>query len=89
VRRAAKRDTAEAEIIQTLKACGFTVVQLSQPNVPDLMLSRPGWCGLAEVKTGKKRLRPGQEQFAGAWPTKVWVLRSVDDALALAKTLGC
>jgi hypothetical protein len=85
-RRAAKRDTAERPIIDALRACGFAVQALSIPDGPDLLLAKAGRHGLAEVKTGTAKLRPGQRAWIAAWPAPVYVLRSVDDAVALAQS---
>ena len=81
MRRAARRDGSEAEIISALEACGFTVQQLSQKDVPDLLIAKGGRLWLAEVKTGKAKLRPGQQRFVTKWP--VIVLRSVEDVAQL------
>jgi hypothetical protein len=81
VRRAAKRDNAELAIVQTLQSCGWTVYRLSLPL--DLLCAKRGRTLLAEVKTGSKKLRQGQEQFIAAWPGEVVILRTIEDALAL------
>lgn len=83
MRRAARRDESEAEIIQALEACGFTVEQLDRPV--DLLLGKVGWTGIAEVKTGKGKLRPSQARFIARWPNPVFILRSVEDVRQLAK----
>ncbi len=64
MRRAAKRDMAEAPIVQALRAAGYWVEQLDQPV--DLMVGRRGRVGvvLLEVKTDDgDRLTPGQIRF--------------------------
>jgi hypothetical protein len=40
-------------------------------------------CVAIECKTGKKKLKPGQERFRETWAGEYVVLRSVDDVLAL------
>ena len=86
MRRAAKRDTTEKAIVEALRACGWSVLRLSQKDAPDLLIARPGGAtALVEVKTGKKPLRKGQAEFAATWPTAVYVLRSVEDVVQLAK----
>ena len=83
MRRAARRDDSEPEIIEALEAAGFTVQQLTLPV--DLLLARRGWTGVAEVKTGKGKLKPSQVKFIDRWPNPVYILRSVEDVLALVK----
>jgi hypothetical protein len=68
-----------------LRRLGFSVQPLSIPDGPDLLLAKAGRHGLAEVKTGTAKLRPGQRDWIAAWPAPVYVLRSVDDAVALAQ----
>lgn len=87
-RRAAKRDTAEPLIVHALRACGFAVQALSISNGPDLLLAKAGRVGLAECKTGTAKLRPGQRDWIAAWPAPVYVLRTVDDVVALAQSWG-
>jgi len=85
-RRAAKRDSAEAAIVDALRKAGWSVESWSQRNCPDLVLSRHGVTLLAEVKTGRKKLRPGQQDWIAQWQGRVVVLRSVEDALRLGGT---
>jgi hypothetical protein len=55
---------------------------------PDLLLGLGGMTYLAEVKTGKAKLRPGQFIWHAQWGGgSVHVLRSVEDALALREKL--
>lgn len=83
MRRAAKRDTTEKAIVEALRACGWSVEYLSLPDGPDLLLGRAGVTHLAEVKTGKKKLRAGQERWHQGWRgAPVFVLRSMDDVQA-------
>jgi hypothetical protein len=78
MRRAAKRDTAEAGIVATLEAHGALTYPLSGLNLPDLLVLWKGQVLLAEVKTGKAKLRPGQVAFALRWPVEV--LRTPEQA---------
>jgi hypothetical protein len=87
MRRAAKRDTSEPDIIRTLERCGFFVLRVSVKDGPDLLAFHPvlgpRTVHLIECKSGTKKLRPGQQQFAETWP--VTVLRCVDSTLAWVK----
>jgi len=83
-RRAAKRDLTEPVIVLALMQAGFSVTRISGADVPDLLIGRNGITTLAEVKTGKAKLKPGQAKFAAEWRgAKPLVLRSLDDALRL------
>ena len=79
LRHAKKRDTSERAIINALKQFGMDVIQIDQPV--DLIV---GWRGvnyLAEVKTGKAKLRDGQAKFVETWRGQVVVLRNPTDAM--------
>jgi hypothetical protein len=87
LRQAARRDTNEAEIIAALRKIGASVVQLSVPNVPDLLVgftdpttSEPSNV-LMEVKYGRNPLEAGQQAFIEAWQGQVFVVYSIEDAL--------
>ncbi len=84
MRRAAKRDDAEAAIVDALRKTGWSVEHLNIANGPDLMIGKLGRCLLIEVKTGKRKLRPGQADWHINWkgPTVI-VLRTVEEALRL------
>ena len=81
IRRAAKRDAIEPEIIQALRAAGCRVWQLSKPF--DLLCGRSGRFTVLEVKSGKAgRLTSAQEaDLARAEGLPVYVVRAVEDAL--------
>lgn len=79
-RRAAKRDAAEAAVIEALRLYGFTVQQVSIPHGPDLLIGRDDITRVAEVKTGKGKLKAGQLDWWNSWRgNRVLVLRTVDD----------
>ena len=86
MRRAAKRDLSEKDIVKTLRACGWSVHFISEKDAPDLVLGRQGVTLLAECKTKRAKLRPGQADWHANWKgAPVVILRSVDDALALSQ----
>ncbi len=69
-----------------MEAIGYAVLQLSIPDGPDLVGARcngpwPLRIVFVECKTGKGKLRPGQQKFAERWPVKVYLFRSPDDVL--------
>ena len=72
MRKAAKRDANEREIIDALEAYGVSVTRLSQEGVPDLLCStkKGKWWFLVEVKSAKGCLTTEQANFIaehGAW----------------------
>jgi hypothetical protein len=84
MRRAAKRDAAEPDIVETLAGIGCEVTKLSDTDLPDLLVAYKGRMHLMEVKTGNAKLRPGQEEFAqrmAACGVTVKVVRTPSDAL--------
>ncbi len=91
-RRAARRDTSEAPIIDALKRAGCSVQQLSDKGVPDLLVSYPytnyqGFAGyetiLMEVKTGKAKLTSDEETFIQGWKGAVYIVRAPQEALEI------
>lgn len=94
MRRAAKVDRNQSEIVQVFRKLGFSVVLLHRAGdgVPDTILGRSRVNTLVEIKDGKKRpserkLTPKQEVFFRTWKGDARVIESVDDALKLAKEL--
>lgn len=87
MRRAARRDDNEAQIIDTLRKMGWSVQQDSAKGRPDLTLGIGGlWVVLAEVKGEKGELTPEQQEWWKNWRgPKPLILRSVADAMALSK----
>jgi hypothetical protein len=69
VRRAAKVDANQAQIVQALRAAGASVHSLASlgRGMPDLLVGYGGKTALMEVKDGAGQLRPLQEAFAMNW----------------------
>jgi len=67
MRRAAKRDSNEAEIVQSLEDLGLFVIKISQSGLPDLLVYDP-WAIhgprllCLEVKTPSGTLTPAQQK---------------------------
>jgi hypothetical protein len=78
-RRNPRRDLAEPEVMETLKAYGWTVKQVSARDFGDLVIAKGARTVVVEVKTGKKQLRPGQQRFMQTWPGEKAILRSAED----------
>lgn len=94
MRRAAKVDANHAEIVAALRSAGCGVLDLSAVGngCPDLLVHGPTYPWrhtLMEVKDGRKppsarKLTPDQERFHEAWKGFIYVVRSVEEALAAA-----
>jgi Holliday junction resolvase len=86
-RKAAKRDQSERLVIETLRQLGWSVLQVSVKDGPDLFAAKlVNWvprCVAIECKTGKRKLKPGQAEFAKVWQGEYVVCRSVEDVLKL------
>lgn len=82
MRRAAKRDSNEQEIIYALQQIGATVEQLNDDALPDLIVGFRGENYLLEVKTSTGRLTTAQAAWwANPWNGHRAIVRNVDDAL--------
>jgi len=80
----AKADANEAEIIKALEQIGCAVWRLKRPV--DLLIGYRGQTGLIEVKNpdGRNRIEPEQQEFIDNWKGNVYVVRTVDEAIAAA-----
>ena len=87
-RKAAKRDENEPEVINGLKWAGFSVTQLSESGVPDLIAGRNGVNYLIEVKARKGKLTDAQIDWHEGWlGGKPVILRSFEEAIEWANSL--
>lgn len=84
MRRAAKRDANEPEIVEALELAGWTVVKISDSGLPDLLCLRRGVTRLVEVKAPDGHLTSAQEKtfkrIQGAM-VPVHVVRTPEEAL--------
>lgn len=80
----AKSDANEKTIIRALEQIGCTVWRLRRPV--DLLIGYRGQNGLLEVKNpdGRNRVEDSQDQFINDWKGHVYVVRTVDEAIAAA-----
>jgi len=91
MRRAARRDTGEPEIIKALRDCGAYVKVINDEGTFDLLVWYLGHTLLLEVKDGTKppsarRLTDAEQKFHDEWPGEnLHIVNGVDDALALLK----
>jgi Holliday junction resolvase len=86
MRKAAKRDGNEGEIVKALRQQGASVVFLNMADAPDLLVGLGGITYLVEIKTPSGRLRSGQIRWHESWRgSPVAVVRSVEEALEVLK----
>jgi hypothetical protein len=90
MRRAAKVDRNQAEIVQSLRSIGATVQPLHAvgEGCPDLLVGFRGVNYLIEVKDwqnppSKRQLNAVQEEWHGGWKGQVAKIETVDAAIAL------
>lgn len=88
MRRAAKVDANQAQLVADLRKMGCTVVPLHAVGggVPDLLVGFQGRNVLLEVKDGRKppskrKLTDDQVEFHDGWRGQVAVVANVKDAL--------
>jgi Holliday junction resolvase len=94
MRRAAKIDRTQPEIVEALRKAGATVQSLAAvgAGVPDLLCGWHGMTLLIECKDGAlppsgQSLTPDQVAWHSAWRGRpVWVIRSAEEALAALKS---
>ena len=81
MRRAAKRDANETDIVAALERIGCVVRRVNQDGLPDLLVARGGTCLPIEVKDKGGKLTASQ---AALWRlTRFPVVHSVDEAVEL------
>ena len=83
MRRAAKIDQNQTEIVKALRKVGCSVLSLAAlgKGAPDLLLGYKGKNVLLEIKRPKGKLNDQQQEFRIMWRGDLCVVRSVDEAL--------
>ena len=88
MRRAAKTDANQAEIVAALRAIGATVQPLHSVGggCPDLAVGWRGMTSLLEIKDGAKppsarKLTPDQVKWHAEWAGHVAVVETVEQAI--------
>lgn len=84
MRRAARTDGNQAEIIKALERCGVTVEVVGKPL--DLLVCCRGITSLVEVKNplrdrGGNGLTADQVKFIARWPGTIHIVESPDEAV--------
>jgi len=94
MRRAAKVDDNQREIVKKLRSIGCSVRSTAAigKGFPDLVVGYRGINYLFEVKDGSKppsarKLTSMQKEFALTWGGSVHVVNSFDEALAVLKNV--
>lgn len=94
MRRAAKIDANQAQVVTALRAAGAVVHSLAAVGngIPDLLVAFRGQTMLMEVKDGAKaksaqRLKPKQIEFHQSWTGGP--LSIVDGPEAALRAIGC
>lgn len=90
MRRAAKVDANQTEIVKALRSVGASVQSLASTGkgCPDLLVGFRGVNWLLEIKDGQKvksarKLTDDQVVWHESWRGKVYIVESVDQALNL------
>jgi hypothetical protein len=99
MRRAARRDDNEQDIIKAMRAEGAYVKVINDEGLFDLLVAYRGPSGfqhtlLIEVKDGAKppsarRLTDAELKFHDEWPlSNLFIIIGVEEAVALLRSLG-
>lgn len=90
MRRIARIDRNQTDIVKLFKAAGYSVQSLAQlgNGVPDLLLGRNGVNHLVEIKDGEKpasrqQLTADQSEWTWRWKGKVRLITSKEDAIEM------
>lgn len=81
MRRAAKVDGNQSEIVTALRRIGVSVEYIKKPV--DLRICHLGKTALMEIKNpgGKDQLSKEQIEFIARWPGQIHVVRSAEEAI--------
>jgi hypothetical protein len=88
MRRAAKRDDSEREIVEVFQSAGASVRRISLPGAPDLLVGGLpyGTTRLVECKSRTGRLRESQLAWQAGWHgSEIYIARSAEDAAHLVR----
>lgn len=90
MRRAARTDSNQQEIVRALRSAGCSVQPIHQlgRGVPDLLVGFEGRNYLLELKNGskvpsKRRLTEDEQKWHEQWQGQVTIVNSVEEAIAL------
>ena len=82
-----RRDENHLEVCRQFQQLGFSTLTLADmgDNCPDLLISRAGRTALIEIKSDGGKLTPGQARFAKDWRGRCYLVRGIDDILAITQ----
>ena len=84
LRRYARRDSNEAEIVKAVKSCGASWLPIAVRDGPDGIVGFRGQTHLVEIKTAKGAHKPGQVTFSDSWRgAPIIVVRSAADVFVM------
>jgi hypothetical protein len=85
MRRAAKVDANQEQVVSALRAAGASVQSLAPigKGCPDLLVAFRGAMYLIEVKQGKGKVNELQTKWHGDWKADVYVAYGPEDALQI------
>lgn len=89
MRRAAKVDDNQPEIVECFRKLGWSVLIISQlKNCCDIIVSKSGRTIAIEIKDGKKppsaqKLTEGEQKFKDRWQGEYALIKSIDQVLSL------
>lgn len=86
MRRDARKDTNQAEIVEGLRKIGASVEIESAKGRPDLLVGFRRKNFLMEVKAPGGELTPAQLDFFATWRGQAAIVETLEDA---RKVLGC
>lgn len=83
MRRAARTDSNQPEIVHALEVVGATVLHLHMVGhgCPDLAVGFRGRNYMLEIKTPNGETTPAERTWLRCWRGQAYIVRSVDDAL--------
>ena len=84
MRRAAKIDNNQTDLVRELREMGFSVLLLHRvgSGCPDILVGRAGRNLLVEIKQGRGKLTPDEDAFLSEWRGAAIVARTADEVLA-------
>ena len=95
MRRRARVDANQRQIVQALRAIGATVEPLHfvGRGFPDVLVGYRGVNLLLEIKDGEKppsarHLTPDEQEWHAKWRGQVAVVESVEEAIELVQAVG-
>lgn len=79
MRRAARTDNNQHELVEALKKIGAKCFYIKEPV--DLVVGFRGRSVLLEVKRPGKTMTKAQEEFVSTWPGECHVVYTIDEAI--------